>query len=155
MPVFTLISPYNAHWLICPWSTRPNKVHRDAHRFTLSVMRKLQAVKSIQSSSYGTNTLPEGMTTPANQWPFRDIWHLYHTLPGRIYLCLPEYIITRVWWQYKELNLKILQFKGLSWYWIIYFRLTLVFEGLKWIPNHLLRNEHKKGLKHLHGSYKN
>ena len=39
----------------------------------LSVMRKLQAVKSIHSGSYDTDTLPEGMTMSANHWPFRCI----------------------------------------------------------------------------------
>jgi hypothetical protein len=51
-------------------------------------------------------------------------------------------------------KLKILQFKDLSWNLILYFRLTLVSKELKWIPNHFLCNEHKKGLKHLHGIYK-
>jgi len=45
----------------------------ETRSLALSIMRKLQAVKSIQSGSYDTDTLPEGMTMSANHWPYRRI----------------------------------------------------------------------------------
>lgn len=144
MPAFTLISSHNAHWLICPWSTCPNKVHWDAQS-------RLEYNEKITSCQKHT------------EWQLRH----RHSTRRNDDVCKPlalqTYLTFVPKWSRKNLlaftwihhnmcvdntrncKLKILQFQDPSWNWIIYFELTLVFKGLKWIPNHLLRWAQKKG----------